>query len=121
LRVSNKPHATGFISDSSLTDELIHRIVETILTRSAPEKIILFGSAASGEATADSDLDFFVIMNTTLPPLERSDRLREVLGPVEIPVVLFVLTAQEFEETKDVIGGIANTPAKYGRMVYAKS
>jgi len=62
-----------------------------------------------------------VIMDTTLPPRERSVRLRQAIGPVGIPLDLFVLTPEEYQESKDVIGGIAYAPAKYGRIVYEKS
>ena len=109
------------MNDNRPRQELIHQIVQKIVARCAPEKIILFGSFVSGNPTPESDLDFLVIMDTPLPPRERSVRLREVIGPVDIPLDLFVLTPKEYEESKDVIGGIAYAPAKYGRILYAKS
>jgi len=40
----------------------LEQIVKTIATELKPEKIILFGSHARGEATPDSDYDLFVIV-----------------------------------------------------------
>jgi predicted nucleotidyltransferase len=100
---------------------LIQEVVRKIVAGYAPQKIILFGSHAYGAPTPDSDLDFLVIMDTTLPPVERYARVRQAIGPLDIPVDVFVLTPEEYEESKDVIGGIAYAPAKYGRIIYEKS
>jgi len=109
------------MSDNRSRQELIHQIVQKIVAGCGPEKIILFGSSVCGAPRPQSDLDVLVIMDTTLPPRERSVRLRQAIGPVGIPLDLFVLTPDEYQETKDVIGGIAYAPAKYGRIVYEKS
>ena len=44
-----------------LLDSVVRRIVESIVAAVAPEKIILFGSAARGEMTSSSDLDLLVV------------------------------------------------------------
>jgi predicted nucleotidyltransferase len=109
------------MNDEHQMREVIQGIVQTIVAGYAPQKVILFGSYAYGEPDEDSDLDFLVIMNTTLPPLERYVRLHQSIGSLDIPVDIFVLTPEEFEETRDVIGGLAYAPAKYGQVVYEKS
>ncbi|OGG13729.1 hypothetical protein A2875_04080 [Candidatus Gottesmanbacteria bacterium RIFCSPHIGHO2_01_FULL_46_14] len=43
------------------TQKQLDTIVQEIVTKYQPEKIILFGSAARGEATEDSDFDFFIV------------------------------------------------------------
>jgi len=109
------------MKDKHRTREMIQEIVQKIVANYAPQKIILFGSYAYGEPNEDSDLDLLVIMDTTLPPSERYAKLRQSLGPLEIPVDIFVLTPEEFEETRDIVGGLAYAPAKYGQVVYEKS
>ena len=52
-------HPVGF---EPVSAELLARIVRNIVESVAPEKIILFGSYAYGNATDDSDLDILVIM-----------------------------------------------------------
>jgi uncharacterized protein len=44
--------------DQKALDEIIRRIIEV----ARPEKIVLFGSAATGRMGPDSDLDLLVIM-----------------------------------------------------------
>ena len=101
--------------------QIIESILEKIVAHYAPEKVILFGSYAHGEADEDSDLDLLIVMDTELPPLEGYVRIRRVINHQDLPVDIFVITPEEFEETKDVIGGIAYAPAKYGRVLYEKS
>ena len=42
-------------------DNLLKKVVDRILTVAKPERIILFGSAATGLMTRDSDLDLLII------------------------------------------------------------
>jgi predicted nucleotidyltransferase len=109
------------MNDKGQMRDLIQEIVQRIVACYAPQKVILFGSYAYGEPNEDSDLDFLVIMDTTLPPSERYVKLRQSLGPLDIPVDIFVLTPEEFEETRDIVGGLAYAPAKYGQVIYEKS
>ena len=42
-------------------DELLERMVRAIVEEVNPEQVILFGSRARGDATAESDFDFIVV------------------------------------------------------------
>jgi predicted nucleotidyltransferase len=104
-----------------VTDELLKEVVERIMDALAPEQVILFGSYAERRATADSDLDLLVV---TERPLDREERLARTQGlfrDMPLPVQVITISRQEFEETRDVIGGIAYPAAKYGRVIYEKS
>ena len=41
----------------AVDEKLLREIVRRVLTVTLPEKIILFGSAATGQMTEDSDID----------------------------------------------------------------
>lgn len=45
-----------------------------------PEQMILFGSYAYGEPTADSDIDLLIIKDTTESPLKRWTRVRKIVS-----------------------------------------
>jgi len=81
-------------------------------------RVIVFGSVATGTATADSDLDLLVVLDDVADARRESVRLREALGDVGMPVDVIVMSTARFEETKDVIGGIAYPAHKYGRVIY---
>ena len=97
---------------------LVEEVVERLRTVASPVRVILFGSMASGNATADSDLDLLVLFDAVPDPRGESVRLREALGDIDMPVDVIVMSTARFEETKDVIGGLAYPAHKYGRVIY---
>jgi len=76
----------------------IENISSQIIAKYNPEKIILFGSAASGKATPDSDLDFLIIKKDT--PYYGADRIRELSRLIDrnIAVDFLVYRPEEWEQ-----------------------
>jgi len=66
----------------------INYIAGEIARKYKPQKIILFGSAAKNNFSADSDLDFFIIKEDNRPV---QDRMFEVSGMYEHNVATDVL------------------------------
>jgi len=102
----------------TVNEKLVKKVVGSILAVAKPERIILFGSAASGTMTRDSDLDLLVIEHGFENQREESIRLREALGNLDISIDIFAMTPERFEETKSVIGGLAYPANKYGKVIY---
>ncbi len=100
--------------DESLEKEIIRRI----LAVAAPEKIILFGSAATGPMTRDSDIDLLVVEPAPGDRREESIRIDETLIGLGYPFDIIVISSEWFERSKDVIGGIAYPAHKYGKVIY---
>jgi predicted nucleotidyltransferase len=92
--------------------------VRRVLTVARPERIILFGSAATGQMTKDSDLDLLVVESDPADTRDRSVRIRRALGDVRYPVDVIVMSGARFQETMNLIGGIAYPAWKYGRVLY---
>ena len=118
------PNATqgGFAYDGNrmgVDETLLNEVVRRVLTVARPDRIILFGSAATGEMTKDSDIDLLVVEAEPANTRDRSVKIRRALGDVQYPVDVIVISSQRFEETKDIIGGIAYPAHKYGRVLYA--
>ena len=100
--------------DDTLTDELVRRI----LTAAKPDRIILFGSAATGTMTRDSDIDLLVIEPEPGNTRDQSVKIRRSLGEVGYPIDVIVISTERFEDTKNIFGGIAYPAHKYGRVLY---
>lgn len=98
---------------------LIEEIVRRILSVAQPERIILFGSAAAGTMTPDSDIDLLVLERTPPAPRAEGVRIRRALRGLDRPFDIVVMDAGWFEASKDVVGGLAYPAARYGRVIYA--
>jgi len=101
-----------------MDDALIEEIVRRVLTVSTPERIILFGSAATGEMTRDSDIDLLVVERNPDDRRRESIRIDEALSGMGYPFDIIVITSDWFEASKTVIGGIAYPANKYGKVIY---
>jgi predicted nucleotidyltransferase len=77
----------------------LKRIVEIIIKNYAPEKIILFGSLASGEISEFSDIDLLVVQETKERFIERLHKVRCLTHPKE-GVDFIVYTPGEVENMK---------------------
>lgn len=82
-----------------------------------PVRVILFGSAARGDADAHSDLDFVVIKQTDKRFLER---LKEAALLVRAPgaIDLLVYTPEEWQRMKETENPFAERVLAEGRVVY---
>ena len=104
-----------------LTEELLAEIRTRIVDALAPERVILFGSYAERRATVDSDIDLLVVTERPVSRKERLARTQDLFRDMPLPVQVITISRQEFEETRDVIGGIAYPATKYGRVIYEES
>lgn len=84
-------------SEATEVEQLLQNITEKLLTDYAPQKIILFGSYASGDPHPESDLDLLVIKDTSERFIDRCVVVRRLLSDPERlrPLDVFVLTPQE--------------------------
>ena len=101
-----------------IDENLVHEIVRRVLTAATPERIILFGSAATGQMTPDSDIDLLILEAAPGDPRGASVRISSALRGLGYPFDVIVMPTERFEESKNVIGGIAYPANKYGRVIY---
>lgn len=102
----------------TVDDETLRRIVSEIVRLAHPDRVILFGSGATGSMTADSDLDLLVVEPEVSDAHRESVRGRTALAGIPWPIDVFVMSQERFEETRDVVGGIACPAHKYGKVLY---
>ena len=62
-----------------IDESLVKEIVRRILAAAAPDKIIVFGSGATGEMTRDSDIDLLIVETDPGDQRKKSVLLREML------------------------------------------
>jgi len=91
-----------------LTDEMKKEIVERINAAERIDKILLFGSEATGTAGPDSDIDLLVVLDRETMPTsfqERSNNYLQISRAIRElekrhPIDLLVYTRAEFEMIK---------------------
>jgi predicted nucleotidyltransferase len=101
-----------------INESLVEEIVRRILATAAPERIILFGSAATGEMTRDSDIDLLVVERDPGDRRKESVKIDATLSGLGYPFDVIVISSEWFEASKNVIGGIAYPANKYGKVIY---
>lgn len=97
---------------------LLDTIVARLTTVARPARVIIFGSAITETATADSDIDLLILLDEVDDARLESVRLRRALRGVGMPFDVIVMRTDRFEETKNVAGGIAYPANKYGKVIY---
>lgn len=73
----------------------IRALVQRIVQRFHPEKVILFGSYAYGRPRPESDVDLLVIMETPLRARQQRLEISRTLSPRPFPLDIIVHTPQE--------------------------
>src|SRR5580692_8272754 len=95
----------GFVERAGVPDGLIRRIAR-IAERFSPDKIILFGSYARGDAGPDSDIDLLVLFPDVADPNKRSAELYASLLDFTGPTDIVVSTTSRFERYRDVVNTV---------------
>ena len=103
------------------TERLIKEMVQRIVERFNPEKVILFGSYARGTAGPDSDVDLLIVMRLSGAKRKMQLQIRSALHDIRLPKDVIVSDAAEFEWRKDVVGTIEWPAAHEGKVLYAKT
>ena len=100
-------------------DQEIEKLVQRIVDAVHPLRIILFGSAARGELTPDSDVDVLVVMPDGTHRRKTAQYLYGVISGVKVPYDIVVATPSDLEKHRDNIGLIYYAILKEGKMLYA--
>ena len=104
----------------SPNDDLIGDIVRRIVETAQPEKIILFGSRARGDARPNSDFDLLVIKESDEPGYRRDAPLYVALAGLNVPVDVMVYTPEEVTDWSGVPQAFVTTAVREGKVVYER-
>jgi predicted nucleotidyltransferase len=99
---------------------LLEEVVRRIRAVGDPERIVLFGSRARGEAGPESDLDVLIVEPTDLPRYRRAPRyLRALVGVFPAKDVV-VWTPDEIAAWAGVSNAFITTALREGRTLYER-
>ncbi len=103
----------------AIDEGTVQTIVQRVLSVAKPDKIIRFGSAATGRMTRDSDIDLLIVEREIIDRTAEYVRIRTALRDINYPFDILFITTRWFEDSKDIIGGMAYPANNYGKVIYA--
>jgi len=117
LHFPQRNDRNNFMEPDEITSE-IDNIVEQIIQKYYPLKIILFGSAGRGEYGKVNDLDFLIIKRDV--PSYGLARMRELDELIDrnIAADMLVYRPDEFEERVKLGDPFIKTILKEGKVLY---
>jgi predicted nucleotidyltransferase len=109
------------MSEAPCTTAPIAEMVRRIAEGFAPEKIILFGSHARGDATKDSDVDLLVLFREVEEPHQRAAEMYSALIGCRLSKDIVVSTTARFERYRNVVNTVYWPAAREGKIVYERA
>lgn len=96
-------------------------IKRRLVGRFQPERIIVFGSQARGDARADSDLDLLVVMPDDRVAPDVVPEMRAALADVGVSKDVFVTSPRSVERYGTVVGTLVEAALREGVTVYVRA
>lgn len=111
-----------FLYEGKTLEEWLPTVVERVVERFDPLKVVLFGSLARGEANYDSDVDLLVVFDRV--ELENRRELavdiRRAIARVPVPVDVFVTDVDEIDRQGHIVGTVLRPALREGTVVYER-
>ena len=101
--------------------QTIDDVVRRLLEEYHPDKIILFGSHATGGAREGSDIDLLVVKETEKRPIERRVEVERLLCDRQIALDIQVYTPREMRDLYMAGSPFVEEVVQSGRVPYARS
>lgn len=100
----------------------IKQLTKIIINNYKPDKIILFGSRARGDARPDSDIDILVVSDKekNLPRYKRGLHVRVKLSNILIPKDILFYTHEDFSRWRNVKQSFVSTVVREGVVLYER-
>jgi predicted nucleotidyltransferase len=101
--------------------QTIQAMAAKIAERFRPQRVVLFGSYARGEATEDSDVDLLVVMERPGPRGKRSAPIIRMLAEeYALPVDVVVRSSEAIERWEDVANSVSRRILEEGIVLYER-
>jgi len=101
--------------------EWVPVIVARVAERFDPERVVLFGSLASGQVGPDSDIDLLVIFREQADRRSTAVALRLAIADIPAPVDFVVTDLREIRRRGRIVGLALEAALREGKVVYARA
>jgi predicted nucleotidyltransferase len=101
-------------------DQVLEQVVKRITATIQPDRIVLFGSRARGDARSGSDYDLLVIRQSSEPRYRRAVPLYVALADLPVEVDVLVYTPEEVREWSAVSEAFVTAALRQGTLLYER-
>ena len=101
-----------------VTQHQIHDLVKVLSEQAQFEKILLFGSYATGNADENSDADIMCIGKQIHNKRKEMVRLRKAVKSLRVPVDIFVTDNDTIDKWGNLNGTVIYWALKEGKALY---
>ena len=101
-------------------ETIISTMVDRIVGRFHPARVVLFGSYARGTAIESSDVDLLVVMADVPDKRRTAVEIRRSLGDLPISKDIVVTTPDEIMSRGHVVGTVLHAALREGTVVYER-
>jgi predicted nucleotidyltransferase len=105
------------VSGPALAAGIVEEVVRRVVAVAQPERVIVFGSAARGQAGGESDVDLLVV-KAGADPLEVARRIYRHLFGVGAAVDVVVVTPEDLERYRQSPALVIKHALAEGKVVY---
>jgi predicted nucleotidyltransferase len=96
----------------------LQKLLQTLVEKVRPEKVVLFGSYASGTATPESDIDLLVILESDLRRDHRQEAISQALRPRRVPIDILAYTPAEVQRCMQMPTSFVRHILTTGKVLY---
>lgn len=110
-----------FTRDHDMTsDGTVATMVERIVERFQPHRVVLFGSRSRGTPNQWSDVDLLVVMGEAPNKKQLTVEMRRTLKDLPVGKDIVVTTPDEIERRGHVFGTVLHAALREGKVVYER-
>ena len=102
------------------TETVIDTMVERIVARFQPARVLLFGSHARGTADAWSDVDLLVVMEEVADKRRAAVEMRRALSDLPVSKDIVVTTPEEIARRGKVVGSVLRAALRDAKVIYER-
>ncbi len=109
------------VTETPITTDTIHAVAKLIADRFDPEKVILFGSHARGNAGSHSDVDILVVLKSLDNWPKHDNPIRAAIAEeFVLPVDVLVTTPERLASQRDNPYSFVNTALESQEVLYKR-
>lgn len=103
-----------------MSEDIVRTMVERIVERFRPLRIVLFGSRARGEAGRWSDVDLLVVLPNGTDKRQAAVEILRALGDLPACKDIVVTTPEEIERRGQLVGTVLRPALREGKVLYER-